>query len=113
MTGTLKLVRITSIFIISLFIYPLPARSDDQLLNTKMVGKITMFAILSVTAFIVKKLVDKDVNDTVKIRKNLGTPDRAIDFREGFDQWRIEWHGNYVYAFRNGVFSYKREAVHR
>ena len=108
MMKTIKLIKITSIFIIFALICPLPARSDDQFLNKKILGKITMVAILSATAFVVKKLVNKDVRETTKIRKKLGIPDKVIEFQEGFDYWRMEWHGNYVYAFRNGVFAYKR-----
>jgi len=108
MMKTMKLIKITSIFIIFALICPLPARSNDQFLDTKMIGKITMVAILSINAFIVKKLVNKDIRVTTKIRKNLGIPDKVIEFQEGFDYWRMEWHGNYVYAFRNGVFACKR-----
>jgi hypothetical protein len=104
----MKLIKITSIFIILVLICPLSARSNDQFLDTKMIGKITMVAILSVTAFVVKILVNKDVKETTKIRKNLGIPDKIIEFQEGFDYWRMECYGNYVYAFRNGVFAYKR-----
>jgi len=107
MINITKLIKITSIFIILALIYPLPARSDDQFLYTKMLGKITMVAILSATAFIVKKLINRDVREMAKIHKNLGPPDKVIEFQEGFDYWRMEWHGNYVYAFRNGVLAYR------
>jgi hypothetical protein len=108
MMKTIKLMEITSIFIIFVLICPLSVRSDDQFLNKKMLGKITMTAILSVTALVVKKLVNKDIRETEKIHKKLGIPDKAIEFQEGFDYWRMEWHGNYVYAFRNGVFAYRK-----
>ena len=109
MTGTIKVIKITSIFVIFALMYPLPARSETQFVNTKMLGKLTMVAILSATAFIVKKLADRDIKETARIRENLGSPDRVIEFQEGFDHWRIEWHANYIYAFRNGLFSYRRE----
>ncbi len=111
MMKTIKLIKITAIFVIFVLICPLPARSDDQFLNKKMLGKITMVAVLSVTSFVVKKLVNRDIRETTKIHKKLGKPDKVIEFQEGFDYWRMEWHGDYVYAFRNGVFAYKREST--
>jgi hypothetical protein len=108
MTGIMKVIKITSVFVIFALMCPLPAKPDTPFVNTKLLGKLTMVAILSVNAFIVKKLVDRDINKTISIHKNLGLPDRVVEYQEGFDHWRIEWYGDYIYTFRNGVFSYKR-----
>ena len=105
MKDTKVLIKITSAFIVNALIFPFFAQAD--VLNTKNVGKLTMVVVLSVTAFFVKKLVDRDINKTVMIRKELNTPDRYVEFREGFDSWRVEWHGENIYVFRNGVFSHK------
>jgi hypothetical protein len=109
MKNTKALIKITSAFIVVALIFTFSAQAD--VLNTKNVGKLTMVAILSVTAFFVKKLVDKDIKKTAKIRKELNTPDRYVEFHEGFDSWRVEWHGEYIYVFRNGVFSHKMNLV--
>lgn len=99
--------KILTTLIIIAFIYPLSAKANSP--NTKTLGKLTMVGILSITAFIVKKLVDKDIDKTAKLCQNLGTADKAIEFENGFDQWHIEWHGNFVYTFKNGIFQYKQE----
>jgi hypothetical protein len=105
MKDTKVLIKIISAFIIVALIFPFSAQAD--VLNTKNVGKLTMVAVLSVTAFFVKKLVDRDINKTVMIRKELSTPDRYVEFQQGFDSWRVEWHGENIYVFRNGIFSHK------
>ena len=99
--------KILSIAIIIAFIYPLSAKANSP--NTKTLGKFTMVGILSITAFIVKKLVDRDIDKTAKVRQNLGTADKVMEFRDGFDQWCMEWHGNFVYTFKNGIFLRKQE----
>jgi len=99
--------KILAVIVIIAFICPLSINAHSQ--HTKTIGKLTMIAILSVTAFVTKKLVDRDIDKTSKIRQNLTTADRVIEFQDGFDQWRIEWHGNFVYVFKNGIFQHKRE----
>ena len=74
-----------------------------EALSTKTLGKLTMIAILSATAFVVKILVNRDQNEVAELHKRLGRPDRSIEFQEGFDHWRMEWYGNCAYIFRNGV----------
>ena len=105
MNDTKFFIKIISIIVIITLIFPIHVRAD--VLNTKNVGKLTMVVIISVTAFLVKKLVNRDVNKTIKIREELGKPDRYIEFQEGFDSWRTEWYGDDVYVFRDGIFSHK------
>lgn len=98
-------IKITSILVIIVMIFPLSARADVA--NTKNIGKLAMVAILSATAFLVKKLVKQDADKTAKIREKLGKPDSHIEYQEGFDNWQIEFYGDDVYIFRNGVFLHK------
>lgn len=95
--------KIISISIILAMVFPLSAGAETPFLDTKMMGKLAMIAVLSVTAIVVKMLVDKDQEEAVRLHKRLGPPDRSIEFQEGFDHWRIEWYGSRVYTFRNGV----------
>ena len=95
--------KITSVLMIITLVFPLSARAEDRFWGTKMVGKLTMIAILSATAFIVRMLVDRDRKEAVRLHERLGSPDSSIEFQEGFDHWRVEWYGNHVYIFRNGV----------
>ena len=83
--------------------FPLSARAGDRLLGTKTTGKLAMIAILSATALIIKMLIDRDRREVAGLRVKLGPPDRAIEYQEGFDHWRVEWYGDNVYVFRNGV----------
>ncbi len=99
------LIKIISMIIIIALSFPIHVRAD--VLNTKNVGKLTMVVILSVTAFLVKKLVNRDIDKTIKVREELGKPDRHIEFHEGFDYWRVEWYGDDVYVFRNDIFSHR------
>jgi hypothetical protein len=99
--------KILAIAIIIAFLCPLSAKANSP--NTKTLGKLTMVGILSITAFVVKKLVDSEIDKTAKIRQNFGTADNVMEFRDGFDQWRTEWHGKFVYTFKNGIFLRKQE----
>jgi hypothetical protein len=96
------LLKITSISIIIAMLFPLSTEAGP-LLDTKTVGKLTMIAILSVTAFVVKMLVQQDIEAAAEVHEKLGDPDRSMEFREGFDHWREEWYGDRVYIIRNGV----------
>jgi len=98
-----KLLKITSISIIIAMLFPFSAGAGTPLLDTKTVGKLTMIAILSVTAFVVKMLIRRDREEAVELHEKLGTPDRIMEFREGFDQWQVEWYGDRVYVFRDGI----------
>jgi len=90
--------RTISLFIIMAMLFSSSAKAD-----TKTVGKLTMIAILSATAFVVKKLVDRDRKELKELHERFGLPDRSVEFQEGFDHWRVEWYGDHVYIFRNGV----------
>ncbi len=105
-TGTF--LKITSVLIIIAIAFPLSAGAGDRLLGTKTTGKLAMIAILSVTAFVVKMLVDRDRREVAGLREKLGPPDRAVEFQEGFDHWRVEWYGDRVCVLRNGVL-YKQK----
>ena len=103
------LLKITSISIIIAMLFPLSVGASSPFLDTKMVGKLTMIAVLSVTAFLVKALVQRDKKEAVELHEKLGMPDRSMEFREGFDHWRMEWYGDRVYIFRNGVLHKRRQ----
>ena len=94
--------KIISISLIIFLAFSLSAEAG--ILDTKTVGKLTMIAVLSATAFVVKILVNRDQNRTARLREQLGTPDKSIEFQEGFDHLRVEWYGKDAYIFRNGVF---------
>ena len=95
--------KILSTFLIIILIFSLSVEAQAGFLSTKTAGKLTMVAILTVTAFVVKIMVRKDQKQTVEIHKRLGEPDRVVEFQEGFDHWRLEWYGDRVYVFCNGV----------
>ncbi|MEK7396813.1 MAG: hypothetical protein AAB116_07730 [Candidatus Poribacteria bacterium] len=100
--------KILTTLIIIVFLCPLSAKANSP--NTKTLGKLAMVGILSITAFMVKKLVDGDIDKTAKVRQNLGTVDKVMEFQDGFDQWHTEWHGNFVYTFKNGIFQHKEKS---
>ncbi|HGJ64243.1 TPA: hypothetical protein ENS27_02510 [bacterium] len=100
-------IKIISIIIVFILVFPLNIWSD--IISKKNTGKLTMVLSLSAMAFFVKKIVNNDINKTLAIRKEIGKPEKLIEYQEGFDNWRLEWHGNYIYVFRNGIFSHKIE----
>ncbi len=106
------LLKITSISIIIAMLFPLSAGAKSPLLDTKILGKLTMIVVLSATAFVVKMLVQRDKKEAVELHEKLGMPDKSMEFREGFDHWRVEWYGDRVYVFRNGVL-HKQYQQHR
>lgn len=62
-----------------------------------------MIAILSGVAILTRYLVKRDTRASEKLRAKLGDPDRAIEFERGFDQWRVQWHEERQYLFRNNL----------
>ena len=62
-----------------------------------------MVAILSGVAFLTRYLVKRDTRASENLRAKLGNPDRAIEIERGFDQWRVQWHGDRRYLFRNSI----------
>lgn len=99
--------KILAIFITIAFLCPSYIYADFQ--HKKTLGKLAMIAVLSATAYINKKLIDRDIHKTDMIRQSLSKPDKIIEFQEGFDKWRVEWYGDSVYVFKNGIFYYKRD----
>ena len=99
--------KIISISMIIIMVFPLSVSAEDRFLDTKMVGKLTMIAILSAVTVVVKMLVDRDRGEAAILREKLGLPDSSIQFQKGFDHWQVEWYKNNVYIFRNG-FLYKQ-----
>ena len=69
----------------------------------KTQGKLGMVAILSGVAILTRYLIKRDIRASEKLRAKLGTPDRIIEFERGFDYWRVQWHGNQHYLYRNNV----------
>jgi hypothetical protein len=94
--------RVISLILLIFFVYPVSSEAGD-LLSAKTAGKLTMVAILLTTAFIFKLLVRRDMEETQRIYETLGKPDKSVEFREGFNLWRIDWYGDDVYIFRNGI----------
>ncbi len=90
-----------SISLIIIFAFSLSA--EGRMLDTKTVGKLTMIAVLSATAYVVRMLINRDQDKTARLREQLGSPDKSIEFQEGFDHLRVEWYGGRAYIFRNGV----------
>ena len=66
-------------------------------------GKLGMVAILSGVAILTRYLVKRDIHATEKLRAELGAPDRTIEFERGFDHWRLQWHDERKYLFRNNL----------
>ena len=92
--------KIISISLVTVLVFSLSVEAG--VLDTKTVGKLTMITILSAAAFVVKMLINRDRNETIRLHKQLGAPDKSMEFREGFDRWRVEWRGDHAYIFRNG-----------
>lgn len=92
-----------SISLAIIFVFSLSAGAANGFFSAKTIGKLSMAAILSVTAFVIKILVNKDRNEANKLHQRLGEPDRSAEFQEGFHRWRMEWYGDSVYVFRDGV----------
>ncbi len=94
-------IKIISISLITVLVFSLSAEAGG--LDTKTLGKLTMITILSAAAFVVKVLINRDRNETIMLHRQLGQPDKSMEFREGFDRWRVEWYGDRAYIFRNGM----------
>ena len=62
-----------------------------------------MVAILSGVAILTRYLVKRDARAAEKLRAALGAPDRTIEFERGFDHWRLQWHDDRRYLFRNNL----------
>ena len=69
----------------------------------KTQGKLGLVAILSGVAILTRYLVKRDIRASEKLRAELGAPDRTIEFERGFDQWRLQWHAERQYLFRNNL----------
>ncbi|MBD3182473.1 hypothetical protein GF312_09290 [Candidatus Poribacteria bacterium] len=66
-----------------------------------------MIAVLFTSAYVVKRFIKRDRKTADAVRKELGKPDRVLEFQDGFDHWKIEWYGEKILAFRNGYISEK------
>ena len=95
--------KIISLLIVIALFFSLSVSAEGSFLDTKTAGKLTMIAILSAAAFVVKMLINRDRGEVAKLREQLGAPDRIMEYQEGFDHWRVEWYGNRSYIFRNGL----------
>ena len=62
-----------------------------------------MVAILSGVAILTRYLVKRDIRASEKLQAKLGTPDCIAEFERGFDRWRVQWHGDRHYLFRNNI----------
>lgn len=69
--------------------------------SVKLKGKIALGGILSGLAYVTYALVTRDKRAAEKLQLHLGPPDRVIQFERGFDRWRINYHGEQCYLFRN------------
>ena len=72
--------------------------------SVKLRGKIALGGILSGVAYATYALVKRDRQAAEKLQLHLGPPDRVIQFERGFDRWRIDYHGERCYLFRNNLF---------
>ena len=72
--------------------------------SVKLRGKIALGGILSGLAYVTYALVTRDKRAAEKLQLHLGPPDRVIQFERGFDRWRINYHGEQCYLFRNNLF---------
>ena len=73
-------------------------------ISVKLRGKIALGGILSGLACVTYALVTRDKRATKKLQLHLGPPDRVVQFERGFDRWRIDYHGEQCYLFRNNLF---------
>ena len=72
--------------------------------SVKLRGKIALGGILSGLAYVTYALVTRDKRAAEKLQLHLGPPDRVIQFERGFDRWRINYHREQCYLFRNNLF---------
>ncbi|MDE0300162.1 MAG: hypothetical protein OXN17_16125 [Candidatus Poribacteria bacterium] len=91
---------IACLLIVSLFLTSVPYTHS---ITEKTKGKLGLVAMLSGIAALTRYLVKRDIRANQKLRAELGDPDRTIEFERGFDHWRVEWHGDSRYQFRNNV----------
>ena len=80
-------------------------------ISVKLRGKIALAGILSVLAYGTYALVTRDRRAVEKLRLHLGPPERVVQFERGFDFWRINYHGEQCYMFRNNRFIKSRPCV--
>lgn len=77
--------------------------STAHSISVKTQGKLALVVILGGIAILTKYLVRRDQQAVEALHAKLGPPERVIEFERGFDRWRIEWHGNQRYLFRNDI----------
>ena len=97
------------LLMISLLLMPL-AKAQCKFLETKTRGKLSLVILLTGIAIVTDLLVNSDRKDVDKLHAKLGPPDKTLEFRKGFDRFRIEWYGEEKYIFRNGML-WKRRVV--
>ena len=73
-------------------------------LSVKLRGKIVLGGILSGLAYVTHQFVTRDKRASETLQLHLGPPDRVIQYERGFDRWRINYHGEQCYLFRNNRF---------
>lgn len=71
--------------------------------SPKTQGKFGMVVILSGVAILTRYLVKRDIRASEKLRAKLGAPDCITEFERGFDRWRVQWHGDRHYFFRDNI----------
>lgn len=95
----------TVVLIVCLFLGLTPAAES---VSVKLRGKIALVGILSGLAYATHTLVKRDRRVVEKLQLRLGPPDRVIQFERGFDLWRIHYHTEQCYLFRNNRFIRKK-----
>ena len=93
--------KIIGCIIITSLLFAIAPKTHSVTPKTR--GKLGMVAILSGVAILTRYLVKRDIHATEKLRAELGAPDRTIEFERGFDQWRLQWHAERQYLFRNNL----------
>jgi len=87
---------------VSLLLMPL-SKAQCKFLDRKNRGKLSLVILLTGIAVVTELLVNFDHKNVEKLHAKLGQPDKSVEFRKGFDRFRIEWYGEKKYVFRNGV----------
>ena len=81
-------------------------------ISRKTQGKIILASILTGIAILTKLLEEQDRKDAEELHKQLGKPDRVIEFHHGFDKIRIECWKNRRFTFKNGVLQRSSHRVY-
>ena len=100
-SNSIKMKKIIGYVLITSLLVAIAPKANS--VTPKAQGKLGMIAILSGVAILTRYLVKRDIRASENLRTKLGPPDRIDEYERGFDRWRVQWHGDQHYLFRNNL----------